>query len=77
MDQIRVGVIGLGLRGLGLIKQVFLKMDDIRITAVCDLYEDRVKTAADVVEEAYGERPFETTDYRAVATKDKVCQCGL
>lgn len=72
MDQIRVGVIGLGLRGLGLIKQVFLKMDDIRITAVCDLYEERVKTAADVVEEAYGERPFETTDYRAVATKDKV-----
>lgn len=52
MEQIRVGIIGLGLRGYGLTNQVFLKMDDIRITAVCDIYQDRVERVADLIENA-------------------------
>lgn len=72
MEQIRVGIIGLGLRGYGLTNQVFLKMDDIRITAVCDIYQDRVERVADLVENAGHPRPYETTDYKKLVNKNLV-----
>ena len=72
MEQIRVGIIGLGLRGYGLTNQVFLKMDDIRITAVCDIYQDRVERVADLVENAGNPRPYETSDYKKLVNKNLV-----
>lgn len=69
MREIRLGIIGLGQRGYGLLKQVLLKMGGLRITAVCDLYPDRTKRAADLVEAEGCPRPYETTDYRALADK--------
>lgn len=64
-----VGLLGLGQRGDGLLRQVLLRMDDIRVTAVCDLYPDRVKKAADQIEAAGCPRPLETADYRALADR--------
>lgn len=72
MEQIRVGIIGLGLRGYGLTNQVFLKMDDIRITAVCDIYQDRVERVADLIENAGHKRPYETTDYKKLVNRNLV-----
>ena len=40
--QVRLGVIGLGERGRGLLKMI-LEMDDVAVPAVCDLYEDRLQ----------------------------------
>lgn len=66
MDKIiKAGVIGLGQRGMQLIEPM-LKMDDVEITAVCDVYEDRIKNAADSVFKAKGTKPFQTGDYREV-----------
>ena len=62
MKQARIGVIGLGARGSWLIEQLFFKIDEMVVTAVCDLYEDRVRAAADKTEQAGFKRPFETTD---------------
>lgn len=65
-DKINLGIIGLGSRGLSLIDMVFLEHDAVNITAVCDVYEDRCKAAADVVAQKRGLRPFVTTDWEEV-----------
>ncbi len=63
MEKVRMGVIGLGGRGYGMLKHELLKMDDVEITAVCDVYPDRCENAVKAVEEARGNTPFSTTNY--------------
>ncbi|HBP38475.1 MAG TPA: glycosyl hydrolase [Clostridiales bacterium] len=60
-----IGIIGLGGRGSGLL-DMLLNMDDIAVPAVCDLYEDRARQAADRVEASGRPRPLQTLDYRDV-----------
>ena len=74
MNQVRTAAIGLGCRGYSMLEALLLHMDNVKITAVCDLYEDRVTRAADATERAYGEgnRPFTSTDYREVLDRDDV-----
>lgn len=43
MEKLRVGVIGLGNRGHGLMKEVILQMPMVEVTAVCDAYADRAE----------------------------------
>ena len=45
---IRLGIIGLGDRGFAQLK-VLLPMEDVRIIALCDLYEDRLLRASDLL----------------------------
>ncbi len=66
MDKIRMGVIGLGNRGYGVLKNVILNLEDVEVTAVCDEYEDRCKQAYDTVKEKNGTEPLSTTDYMEV-----------
>ena len=63
-DNIQIGLVGLGGRGYGVLEAELMRVTDITITGVCDLYEDRVKKAADLIEKKTGVRPLETTDYR-------------
>ena len=51
-DNIQIGLVGLGGRGYGVLEAELMRMTDITITGVCDLYEDRVKKAADFVAKA-------------------------
>ena len=46
--QINMGIIGLGARGIPQMK-VLMQMEDVRIRAVCDLYQDRVDQALDLL----------------------------
>jgi hypothetical protein len=69
--QIKVGLIGLGHRGIGLMEGVLVPMSksedsDMQILAVCDLYEDRAHDAAIYIKEQLGISPLCTTDYREV-----------
>lgn len=66
--QVDFAVIGLGGRGAGLL-DVLLRMEDVNITAVCDLYQDRVENAAKKVKKAKGNTPFCTLDYREIFEK--------
>ena len=50
MDLIKIGVIGLGIRGRSLLNTA-LSCDGVEIIAVCDLYKDRVQAATDAVKE--------------------------
>lgn len=62
---IKVGVIGLGQRGMQLIEPM-LKMNDVKIIAVCDTYDDRVENACKTVADAGVDVPFKTDDYKKV-----------
>lgn len=64
-EKINIAVIGVGCRGNGMVGTL-CQMDDVNIVGICDLYEDRVKEAADKVEENGRSRPIEETDYERI-----------
>ncbi len=74
--EIRIGVIGVGPRGLGHVASLLTNHPDVTITAVCDLQEDRVKMAADMVKQARGTEPAGYCrgefDYRNLCARDDV-----
>ena len=59
MENLKVGFIGLGGRGRGLMKSVLKRFDDVDVVAVCDSYEDRAAAAAELI------RQFRNTDAAA------------
>ena len=71
-DFVRVAVIGLGQRGLWVTKESLLPNEKYRVTAVCDLYADRVEAAQKAVTDKGYPAPFGTTDYREILTRDDV-----
>ena len=70
-EKIRLAVLGLGARGIGQLKTL-LEMEDVEITLVCDLYADRTKAAAEIVEAQRGRRPFETLRYEEAIDRSDV-----
>jgi len=69
-EKLKIGMIGLGGRGLGLLKTVVLKFADIEVAAVCDLYADRTEDGAKAVKKAIGKEPFMTKSYAEVLEKE-------
>ena len=57
MEKLRVGVIGLGSRGHGLMKEVILQMPMVEVTAVCDVYADRAEEGGRLTQEMCGRLP--------------------
>lgn len=73
MDKkLKFAIIGLGGRGRGLLEMVFLEHPDVEFVAVCDVYEDRCKEGADVVEKKSGKRPFATQNYKDILNMPEV-----
>ena len=72
MEQVKVGMIGLGNRGYGLLKDAILKMPSVKVTAVCDVYADRFENAVRLTQEECGHTPFGTTDYRELLAREDV-----
>lgn len=68
----RIGIIGLGGRGYGLLNGELLKFKDITITACCDNYQDRADDAAKAVKSKHGNIPYVTTDYKELLTRDDI-----
>lgn len=65
MEKLKIGMIGLGQRGNGLLKDI-LRIDTVVVTAVCDIFPDRVDAvAARIVENGHAE-PLKTSDFKAV-----------
>lgn len=59
---VHIGVIGLGARGFSQLK-LLMSMEDIRVVALCDRYDDRLQLATEYVTEHQGERrPIATPD---------------
>lgn len=53
-DKLKLGIIGLGMRGSLILRDIILEMPNIDVCAVCDLYEDRLEKSAGLIQEKYG-----------------------
>lgn len=71
MEQVKVGVIGLGQRGVGLTKTM-LACEECEIVALCDLYRDRLENAQAIVKEKRGNEPTLYEDYKALIHDENV-----
>lgn len=69
--KVNVAVIGVSGRGQGLMGCIY-DMEDVKITVVCDLYEDRMEEAANRVLETCGYKPASCGDYREVVKRSDV-----
>ena len=54
--DIRIGLIGLGNRGISLLEDVILPQK-VSVAAVCDVYEDRREAAAKIITDTGGVAP--------------------
>lgn len=63
--KIKVGFVGLGLRGSDILENVVMPFckEDVEVIAVCDICADRAEKGAEIVVGKGYERPFVTTDY--------------
>jgi len=71
-EKIRIGYIGLGRRGKGVLKGCFSKMDDVEIVGLCDWGEDNFEAALSVLEEKGKAKPYTTTDYTKLLSDDSI-----
>ncbi|MCD7858836.1 MAG: Gfo/Idh/MocA family oxidoreductase [Firmicutes bacterium] len=60
----KLGIVGLGCRGISLLKDVVLPQGLAEVTAVCDVYSDRTRQGAQMVLDATGTEPKQFVDYR-------------
>ncbi len=72
MSNIKVGVIGLGQRGSGLLEQILLQRNDITVSAVCDCYDDRAQAAAKAVVAANQPSPAVYLDFHKLIEDENV-----
>lgn len=71
-NRIHLGFIGLGARGTALLEESILKMEDVDIISVCDAYEDRAKSAAEMIARVKGRIPVWEVDYKKVVDNPEV-----
>ncbi len=71
MKDVKIGFIGLGERGIGLLKDIVLEQGE-KVTAVCDTYSDRAQEGADAVLAKTGKAPKVYLDYKEVIADKNV-----
>lgn len=69
--KVKLGIIGLGNRGFDLLSTL-LKIEDVIISAVADVYEDRRERSVEKIKSATGNTPFSTADYKEVLAIDEI-----
>ena len=72
MENIKIGIIGLGQRSKSLLENAILPLNPGTITAVCDVYPDRAEEAADLIADNGKPRPETFTDYMKVINNENV-----
>jgi predicted dehydrogenase len=74
--SIRIGVIGVGPRGKWHITNLLTNYPDVTVTAICDIQEDRLKMAIEMVKKMRGTTPVGYSkgeyDYRNMCQRDDV-----
>ena len=65
------GFIGLGGRGQGMLRE-FLDVEGVRVTAVCDIYEDRAQKGKETVKEVSGVDADVYLDYKELLKRDDI-----
>ncbi|MBR7116344.1 MAG: Gfo/Idh/MocA family oxidoreductase [Clostridia bacterium] len=70
--KVKVGYIGLGRRGLGVLKRNVAKMKDVEVVMVCDLDEKKLEEARVAVLERSGHEPILTKNYLDVINNEEI-----
>lgn len=71
-EKVKMGIIGLGGRGIGLLSEAILPMTDVDVLAVCDCYEDRIENATKLIKDRKGNDVFKTKDYKEILHRDEL-----
>ena len=74
MAKLRVGIIGYGQRAPGLMAQLVRMPEKVEITAICDIFPDRVEQAITKLKDVYklDWTPYGTTDAYELIDRDDV-----
>lgn len=72
MSTCKVGIIGLGCRGISLLQTCILPQPEIEVAAVCDEYQDRCAQGAELVVQAGQKPPLVTADYRDILAMPEI-----
>ncbi len=65
MEKIKIGIIGLGARGVVLLSSL-IRIPQVQLAAICDSYPQRVSDYLKLCEEKKLPKPFSTGDYRVL-----------
>lgn len=71
-DKVKLGIIGLGKRGASMVHEIFCNLEDVKIVAFSDVYEDKMQDAYEQRKDKIGEKPLFFTNYRDMLNKDLV-----
>ena len=70
--ELHVGVVGVGARGFGLVRDAMCGRQGIHIEALCDPCQENLQRTADAVQEVNGNTPALFTDYREMLKLDSI-----
>lgn len=69
--QANFGVIGISGRGSSMLAEL-LSVEGVKVTAICDKYEDRAQDGVKIVQEKAGNTPEMFLDYKELLKKDDI-----
>ena len=72
MEKIKLGFLGLGQRGTGLLHNVLNNFKDVEVVAVCDNYLDRAEDAQKLIAEKSGVKSTVYTDHSKLLADENV-----
>ncbi len=67
---VRIGYIGCGARGQGMLRECFAHMHDVEIPVICDLSEKRLLAASAIMTDTGRDAPRMTRDWREVVADE-------
>ena len=70
-EQIKIGYVGLGKRGISMLK-LLLDMKDVQVKTICDVQEKAIDQTVKLFEEYGKEKPFVTTDYHDILNDPEI-----
>lgn len=72
MDKIRVGFIGMGRRGPGLLTNVLVNFPEVDVVAICDAYRDKAENGREIVKNKRECECEVYTDYKELLADEEV-----
>ena len=71
-NVLNIGLIGLGQRGSLMLEDVLVYREDLRVAALCDVYEDRIAGCVETLKKAGKPVPVTTKDYHEILADPKI-----